>query len=128
MYSTIYPIDNKNLTEKENNVFGPNYPKLRSFNDSEVEYICILFIPINGEELIIDRDLSYYNDSVSDVYDYCNNELSINVYDGGNIKMSYKLDFSIDKDTYYNSKDTILKPNLYDIYERVLYKRLLFYV
>ena len=67
MYNTVYPIDTSNLKGNENNVFGPAFSRLKSFNDSKKEFLLILFIPVNIDGFIIKSNLDFSTRSLEDI-------------------------------------------------------------
>lgn len=128
MYRTLHPIDNSALTGKENNVFGPTFPRLKKFNDSNADYVCAILVPTNDQGFVLKRDLQADNISFKSVVEYCALDLGIQVYDGGQIKMSYLMPQGMEMDGMYSSKDFPLSPDIYDVLGSVPYRRILYYL
>jgi len=131
MFLTIYPIDNSNLNGRENNVFGPNFPKLKSFDDKEFNIICTILVPIYNkysEDFVIDNDMNLTENTFNDIIKFCTNDLGIKVYDGGKIKMSYEMTEVLDTETFYCTKDSLITADIYSKLGSVAYGRILYYI
>ncbi|WP_066836714.1 hypothetical protein [Rufibacter ruber] len=128
IFRTIYPIDNKSLSGKENNVFGPSFPRLKSFNDNNANYVCLVLIPVNEHGIVIKSNLSTSTDTFKTVTDFCANDLGLQVYDGGQIKMSYIVPEGMETENIYSSKDYPITPEIYSKLGSVSYRRILYYL
>lgn len=131
MFLTIYPIDNSNLNGAENNVFGPNFPKLKSFDDKDFNVICTILVPIwhkYSEDFVIHNNLASDENTFNDIIKFCTNDLGIKVYDGGKIKMSYEMTAVLDTESFYCTKDTLITPDIYSKFGPVTYGRIIYYV
>lgn len=127
LFQTIFPIENKLLAGRENNVFGPLFTKLFTFDNAGVYCAGILFVPTTDDDYIIQEKLEVSNVNVLDVLKYLSDEFEIPIYDGGFIKMSYAMTSSMERDGMYSSKDTLLSHDIYQKMGSVKYRRILFY-
>ena len=127
MYQSVYPIENRFLTGKENNVLGPSFPKLHSFNDSNVFCVGILLIPTTDKDEILEQKLVTSGKSFQDLIHYVIEKMNITTYDGGFIKMSYAMTQGMDSEGMYSTADTLLSEDIYQRIDIVKYRRILFY-
>ena len=68
MYSTFYPIDTSiEFSGKENNVFGPSYPKLKEFDDFNASTACVLLMPVDSNSYLLSQDLSSTKNNINSV-------------------------------------------------------------
>lgn len=131
MFLSVYPIDNSTLNGTENNVFGPNFPRLRSFDDKEFNIICTILVPIHNassKDFVIHNDMKINEITFNDIIEFCTNDLGIKVYDGGKIKMSYEMTNVLDTDTFYCTKDSLITADIYAKLGTVAYGRIIYYV
>ncbi|WP_181308331.1 MULTISPECIES: hypothetical protein [unclassified Rufibacter] len=128
LFRTIYPIESSNLTGKENNVFGPSFPKLKSFNDNDVTYACLVLVAVNDQGFIYNRNLQTNKSSFNDVINFCSKDLGLKVYDGGQIKMSYAMSSGMDTNDIYSTSDTLISDDIYSKLGSVAYRRVLYYL
>lgn len=131
MFFTLYPIDNSNLKGKENNVFGPHFPALKSFDDKDFNIICTILVPVYNEhskDFVINNDMNLSENTFDDIIEFCKRDLGIKVYNGGKIKMSYKMNEILDTETFYCSNDSLIHDDIYSKFGSVAYGRILYYL
>ena len=128
MYRSVYPIENSFLTGKENNLFGPFFKKLYTFDDNDASGVGILLVPTTDKDEIIENKLITSGKDLQDVFLYLSNIISIVTYDGGFIKMSYAITSGTDTNGIYATPDTLVSEDIYQNIGSVKYRRILFYL
>jgi len=81
---------------------------------------CYLFIPIDSSGFIVDVNLESTENKCSDIINTFHEQLGYEMYDDGQIKMSYLLT-EIDSESMYSSADTPITQDIYDKLGSVAY-------